>query len=73
MASKDPLGLPKGSVRSILALLLTTSAVLTGLGALAYGLATDKISDPTAIVLAVLALSQMAVGFYFITRPPNQQ
>lgn len=68
MSSKDPLGLPKGSVRSIIALGLTAFGIIAGLGALFVGLLNGLIEDPTSIVLFVLGLSNAAVLFYFNKR-----
>lgn len=69
MNINEPLGLPKGSVRAIIALILVVVAAIMGLGALAYGIASGAINDPGLVVLSVLGLAQSVVGFYFLTKP----
>lgn len=67
-----PLGLAKGSVRSILALVLAIAAVFIGVAAAVYGLVNDKL-DPLPIVMFVLGLAQVAVTFYFVQRNSGAQ
>lgn len=71
MRENEPLGLPKGSVRAIIALILVAVAAIMGLGALAYGIAGGAIDDPGLVVLSVLGLAQSVVGFYFLTKRPS--
>lgn len=64
----QPLGLARGSVRSIIAIILTIAAVIMGLAALGYGIASNTLQDPLPIIMFVLGLAQVAIGFYFVSR-----
>lgn len=67
-----PLGLAKGSVRSILALMLGVTAVIIGIAAAVFGFVNGTL-DPLPIVMFVLGLAQVAVTFYFVQRNTGAQ
>lgn len=72
MAIKEPLGLPKGSVRSLIVLSLVVAVELV---LIAFGLRVILGSDEAAVVkafelvlAAVIGLANLGVGYYFGTR-----
>lgn len=63
MNANQPLGLPKGSVRAILALFVVIVPVLLG----AVLALTAKV-DPEKVFLSLVGLSMLALNAYFLTR-----
>ena len=68
----EPLGLPKGSVRSLIVLTLVASVVLV---LVAFGVRVIIASPEEivarsfeAVLASVIALANLAVGYYFGTR-----
>lgn len=67
---KQPLWLPAGSVRAILAIVLVLAIVLMAFMALGYALSNNLLDGPAvlSIVMAVVALVQLVVGAYFVSK-----
>jgi len=74
VASNQPLGLPKGSVRSILVLSLVfiVEAVLIALAIrVIFGASEDVVQRAfEAVLAATIALANLGVGYYFGSRAP---
>lgn len=69
MNSKEPLGLPKGSVRSILVLELVTAVVVIAMAVTiraVFGASENLAREAFLLVFAALAsMANLGIGYYF--------
>lgn len=64
MNSQEPLSLPRGSVRAVLAILLISAIIAAGIGFVAAGYLSAE-----TVFTGILGLGTTVTTFYFASRP----
>lgn len=71
MNQNEPLGIPRGSVRAVLALILVVTFAASHVWAAHHLLAAENVEAGVAVLGALALEVGVVTGFYFGSRPAN--